>query len=223
MIESLFNTTYDIVTVSTASDSSGGRTETLSIGSSVKGLIVPVSAFEAARFSKTTAEITDRLYCGSGTSIDFNSRVTAYGEDNFTEDFAADTGWTKGAGWTIAGGVAVGAATMANLTKTVAPLTVGSTYQVVFTVSGYSDGSVKVYCGTTGGTLRIANGTYNEILVCAGSGAFYMDGATTFTGDIDDISVVEIPAEVYEVIDIRDGALGANAHKEIDLKRIITI
>ena len=75
MIESLFNTSYEILSVATVSDNSGGRTETIKVGSTIKGLLVPVSAFEAARFSKTTAEITDRLYCGSGTTITFNSRV----------------------------------------------------------------------------------------------------------------------------------------------------
>ena len=75
MIESLFNTSYEILSVATVSDNSGGRTETITVGSTIKGLLVPVSAFEAARFSKTTAEITDRLYCGSGTTITFNSRV----------------------------------------------------------------------------------------------------------------------------------------------------
>ena len=110
MIESLFNKSYEILSVATVSDGSGGMTETVTTGSTVRGLLGPVSAFEAARFNKTTAQITDRLYCGSGTTITFNSRVREK--------------------------------------------------------------------GTT---------------------------------------------PVYEVIDIRNGTLGANAHKEIDLKRIITI
>ncbi len=109
MIEALFNKNYDIITVTTVSDNEGGRSESTAVVI-VRGLIVPVSAGEASRFGKTTAEITDRLYCGSGTAITFNNRVRE-----------------------------------------------------------------------TGTSL------------------------------------------VYEVIDIRDGTLGANAHKEIDLKRIITI
>ncbi len=110
MIEALFNKNYEILSVATVSDNEGGRDETVTVGSTIRGLIVPVSAFEASRFGKTTAEITDRLYCGSGTTITFNSRVRE---------------------------------------KDTTP--------------------------------------------------------------------------VFEVIDIRDGTLGANAHKEIDLKRIITI
>ena len=61
MIESLFNTQYDVVSVATTSDSKGGRTETLSVGSTIWGLIVPVSAYEASRFGKTTAEVTNKV------------------------------------------------------------------------------------------------------------------------------------------------------------------
>ncbi len=79
MLETMYNKTYEILAVATVSDDKGGRTETITVGSTIRGLIVPVSAFEAARFSKTTAEITDRLYCGSGTTITFNSRVREKG------------------------------------------------------------------------------------------------------------------------------------------------
>jgi len=43
---------------------------------------------------------------------------------------------------------------------------VGATYTITYDVVNYTDGRVRVKCGTTNGTIRNANGTYTQTLVC---------------------------------------------------------
>lgn len=100
--------------------------------------------------------------------------------------FAADSDWSKGTGWTIAAGVATGTTASSDLTQTVAPLTVGLWYRVIYTVSGFSAGTVQAVVG--GNTLFVkgANGTYTEVIK-PGTTAFLMRGAG-FSGNLDNIS-----------------------------------
>jgi hypothetical protein len=76
--------------------------------------------------------------------------------------------------------------------------TVGNTYDVSFTVSGYSGGGVDVVVGF--GTLKTyvsANGTYSRKSVCAGNAALYVycQAATTATVVVNSIKqVTGIPA-----------------------------
>jgi hypothetical protein len=64
------------------------------------------------------------------------------------------------------------------------------TYRVKFTVSNYKKGTVRAIVGSTGnGTLRSANGTYIEDIVCSGALNFYIQGDSNFDGSIDDISI----------------------------------
>jgi len=102
--------------------------------------------------------------------------------------FAAD--WTKGSGWTIAGGKAVATLASTALVATAAPLTSGRTYKVTYTLTR-SAGEVKVMCGTAEGVNRGDIGmpkTFTEIITANGS-AFNFTG-NGFTGTIDDVSVV---------------------------------
>lgn len=111
-----------------------------------------------------------------------------------TPDFATDTNWTKGAGWTIAGGTAVAtsAAAGALLSPTVAILQVGRAYEITYDVV-VSSGSIAVKAGSGGtGTTRSASGTYTENIVCASSAALNFNPVTTFTGTIDNVSVKEL-------------------------------
>jgi hypothetical protein len=107
--------------------------------------------------------------------------------------FDADSDWTKGAGWTISGGVATKAAGTASLISQSPGLSLGKVYQVSFTVSGGTAGTIKAYVGSGGaGTTVSANGTYTQQVVCQSSLLFSMYADATFDGSIDNISVKEI-------------------------------
>lgn len=106
--------------------------------------------------------------------------------------FDWDVAWTKGTNWTIAGGVAHAAAAVVgqNIVQNMS-IIVGRQYDVTFTISNYVSGSVKWLCGGGGsGTTRNANGTYTETVTCATNSTFTLGPVTTFTGDIDNVSVV---------------------------------
>lgn len=112
-------------------------------------------------------------------------------------DFATDTIWTKGTGWTIAGGVAVATAATGDLTQSITGLVTGKSYEVTFTISGYVSGSVQILVGSgSTSTTRNANGTYTATIVCVTNTTLNVHVVTAFTGNIDDVSCkqVSIPA-----------------------------
>lgn len=103
--------------------------------------------------------------------------------------------WTADPTVVITGGQAVATnATGFRLLRTpAAQIVAGHTYQVTFTISGFSAGTMKTYLGTgiTFGSDRSANGTYTENIL-AGTGGEFGFNFTTFTGNIDNYSIKEV-------------------------------
>lgn len=135
------------------------------------------------------------------------TEADSYGSDLVTNgDFATDTNWSKGSGWTISGGTAScdgTQATLSNLAQNISAVT-GTTYRVTFTVSNHSAGSVQpVIAGDGNGTTVTTDGTYVENIV-AGSIGTNLDlrADADFIGDIDDVSVEEVyPFTFSEITD----------------------
>lgn len=119
--------------------------------------------------------------------------ATELGSDLVTNgDFASDSNWIKGTGWTISGGSANGSSTTGDLYQENVTVS-GKYYQVTFTISNYSAGSVRVELpnNSSAGTERSANGTYTEIILSSGTIVLF-DARTSFTGSIDNVSVKEV-------------------------------
>ena len=108
-------------------------------------------------------------------------------------DFASDTIWSKGTGWTIAAGVAsCDGSQVANTSLTQADLIpAGKDYEATFTVSNYSAGSVRIVLGNVEGTFRSANGTYVQAITSINAGNLKIEGNATFVGDIDNVTVTQ--------------------------------
>lgn len=112
----------------------------------------------------------------------------------------ATTAWILGAGWSNSPAGTLTASAVAaffSASQAVAALTVGSTYKVRFTVSGFSSGSARFYAyGATqqNATYRSANGVYEEFFVAsyANTGIGVQAGGSGFTGVISDISFQEV-------------------------------
>lgn len=108
----------------------------------------------------------------------------------------SDTVWAKGAGWTIAAGVAsvVAGGTATNLVQTL-NLSPGVGYVITWTVSGYvAGGSIPRINGTdiVTGAQQTANGTYTDMLVAgAGPNALHMRSSSTGQFNIDNVSMRE--------------------------------
>ncbi len=76
-------------------------------------------------------------------------------------NFANDTVWTKGTGWTIADGVAHNISTASTDLYQYLTCTVGKIYELQFTVSNYQYGGCFVYSDSLGSLTSVTkNGTY---------------------------------------------------------------
>jgi len=113
-------------------------------------------------------------------------------------DFATDSDWNKGTGWTISGGSAncdgnqTGAT---NLTPNVDNVTNNTVYKTTYTISNYVSGSIRIKLGNTGqGQYHSANGTYTEeikaLVTTFPRSQFNAD--VDFKGSIDNVLVEEV-------------------------------
>ncbi len=113
---------------------------------------------------------------------------------------ASDTAWTKGAGWTISGGVAdaAGAISTALSQNAAATVVSGRSYVLTYTVTR-SAGSITPSIGGTSGVSRAASGTYTETIVGGATQVLAFTGSG-FTGTIDNIVIHDtaygLPASV---------------------------
>ena len=110
--------------------------------------------------------------------------------------FAVDADWIKEPGWSISGGQATKVAGAAGSLYQGAPAMVqGRLYQITFSVTGYSAGTLTPFCRGTVGTGVTANGTYTQRLIAGADSAYAINffAGATFAGSIDNISVREIP------------------------------
>ena len=104
-------------------------------------------------------------------------------------NFAADSDWTKGAGWTIGSGVATatGAISTALSQTSAETLIAGQAYVLIYTVTR-SAGGIIPSIGGQNGTERTASGTYREVIVAGSTQTLAFTG-NAFTGTLDDISI----------------------------------
>src|SRR3990167_2893172 len=125
--------------------------------------------------------------------------------------FAADTDWSKGAGWTIAGGVGVATAATSDLTAVVAPLTTGAWYQTVFTIAAFTGGTVNVKLGTAVFPTHGSAATFTETGRATSTALAFTAAAATL--DVDNFSAVPLTlSELFASI----GALStADVHARI--------
>ncbi len=99
-------------------------------------------------------------------------------------------GWTLGAGWAYGTNNIVHTSGTATVIPNPTLTIVASTqYEVTYTVSGCTTGSITAQIGGTNGTARSANGTYAEVLTTSGTGNLVLTPTTDFDGAIDDIKV----------------------------------
>lgn len=119
--------------------------------------------------------------------------VSGLGSERVTNGtFAADSNWSKGTGWTISGGKANKAAGTGSGLTQVGILTAGLYYELTYTVSNYSAGTLTPRFGNPATVQPVsANGTYTvKGIAAAPDFAFIADAA--FAGSVDDVSVKQI-------------------------------
>jgi hypothetical protein len=114
--------------------------------------------------------------------------------------FVSDTDWTKGAGWTIAAGVATatGAISTAISQVPTIPLVAGQAYAVTYTITRSAGGLIPSLGGQNG-TERTASGTYREIIIAAATTPTAFTG-NAFTGTLDSVSITRADAQGYDIL-----------------------
>ena len=118
--------------------------------------------------------------------------------------------WTLGTGWEIIDGIAVADGSISGnnyLISTGTDSVVGKTYKVVFTVSDYVAGNVRVRAGQFASDNVNANGTYTQYQVSSSTETVRVQGSSSFEGKIDNISVQEVKIDTPR-IDFTDNTDG---------------
>lgn len=114
------------------------------------------------------------------------------GEKITNGTFDTDTDWTKGAGWTISGGIASHTGADSFLYQDVS-LVAGKRYKVLFDLN-ITSGLTKVYIGNTFSAVTYASsGSYTLEGVASGDANLFFEGILTNVSSIDNVSITEIP------------------------------
>jgi hypothetical protein len=119
------------------------------------------------------------------------SKGLALGNELVTNgDFSSDTWWSK-SGTTISGGSANWSAAAANswVGRTTALLTVGSVYQVTWTITSISAGGLRLHDGSLYWTTQTAPGTYTETFRTTGTNFYIISTGASTTASVDNVSI----------------------------------
>ena len=173
---------------------------------SVSGTSGQVAYFDGA--SSVTGDV-GLIYSVANKTLGINTTTTSGANliiKNSTEParttflaqqtFAADTtNWTRGTGWTFNGTLAVATVATGDLTYTTLPDTIisGRAYEITYTQSSYSSGTATIALGNVTLAIPQYNVTTNVILLLptSATGGFRIT-TSTYTGNLDNISIVEI-------------------------------
>jgi len=123
-------------------------------------------------------------------------------------DFATDSNWAKGAGWTISGGKGVATSAVQSLLQ-LGVFTIGLRYRVIFTISEHSANGIVIKCGGAGlqSDVYSANGTYIYEQIADGTG-LYLTPYSATTLKVDNIIVKEVITNNVPRIDFTGGGCG---------------
>ena len=141
--------------------------------------------------------IDGRALTGQRESLLSNGVLMGLGPELLTNgDFATDTVWTKGTGWTIAAGVATcttpGA--ISSLSQPVAFIP-GRTYRMTIVVSSMTAPALVPRGYLVGvsafniGAIITAAGTYVRTVLASSADAFSIDGSAAVLASIDSVSL----------------------------------
>lgn len=153
----------------------------------------------ATMFQESTATTPAALEQPVGYMLDkhlglaLGSEIVSVAADR---DFSSDTGyWSKDPNVAIGSGTANWtAAVVNNALYRPGTLTQGKYYEVTFTVTSISAGSIAVYAGGNTGTARTAPGTYTQRVVCGTTNTTlgWVSQTNPTTASIDNVSWKEV-------------------------------
>lgn len=122
--------------------------------------------------------LTNGTFTGASTSWAFSGSGWAYGSNNLAGTATSGTAYQTGANMQV-------------------PVVAGMSYSITYTVSSRSGGTTRIALGSVYGTARSADGTYTETLVAAADNANLGIEGSTFTGNVDTVSMKLVPTDAY--------------------------
>ena len=126
-------------------------------------------------------------------------------EEIINGDFATDSDWFVGTGWSYGTNkiVSVNGANYATR-QNLAPFVSGVLYKITYTILDYVSGNFNFRFHTLNGATRNANGDYCEYIVPTGD-QLYLQGNSNFNGSITNISLKEAARDNVPRIDYTGG------------------
>ena len=115
-------------------------------------------------------------------------------------DFATDSDWSKGTGWTISGGTANCDGTGGNAIYQDVSGVQNTRYAITLTISGYTSGTLQIG-GSTNNLEVNSNGTFTHYRTWTSDTILYLKSKSGdgFNGSIDNVSVKEYTAADMDV------------------------
>jgi len=114
-------------------------------------------------------------------------------EINANTAFADSSSWTLGSGWSVADGVLSYSGSGGGWATSANGITTGKRYEVTYTITAITQGTVAATIGDVFLTGRTAPGTYTEQFTAAADyGLSFVSTAGPFIGSIDNASVKEV-------------------------------
>lgn len=142
----------------------------------------------------------DNIYLGleshAWSGLSFAGIVSAATEIITNGGFDSDTLWTKGAGWSIAAGVAAAVAVAAgqNLSHNTAGGVANQLYRISYDISAYTSGGISPSIGVSGTARTSAGAGLKEMLLASVTAVLsFVRRISDFTGSIDNVSMKLIP------------------------------
>jgi hypothetical protein len=180
-------------------------------GSFASGAIVGPGATSQRATGNQTITITDTApygnwfygvgaLNGSGVASDAQAGPTAaavVGPELISNgDFATDTVWTKGTGWTIASGVASHSSSSSSILQQNIATVSGGVYEITYTITAISAGQLTTrLIGTTNvaGATHTTAGTFTETLTAnSTTTAFGLVATNVTVASVDNVSVKRV-------------------------------
>jgi len=172
----------------------------------------------AIRAANLVTDFGDEFYAGRAAGSASGSGYIQLGTGLTTNGaFSSDTGWTKGTGWSITGGMAKKTAGSASDLSQSISVTQGESYVVKFTLSNVTAGSLTPKIAGTSGTARSADGDYSETIVAGSGGApeLVFSADASFEGELALVAVSKLPAKTDTALEtpiVAEGTITGSTH-----------
>ena len=170
--------------------------------------------------TSSTSFITETVYMTAQSTSGCFIKIDSIGtgqvvtiSDISVKQVDPDDDWTLGTGWSLGDGIAScdGTQVSNSIMYQDCGIVLGKQYQVIYTVTSYTSGSVLIYLGGTsaGAVSRSASGTYTQQFTAGGNQWVTLMADASFIGSVTNISVQDLtPIEDTPRIDFLDDTDG---------------